>query len=123
MKTEKKQYRLNRWYPTLPNDWKTEHDYVYYKEESLMVNKLLMTTHIINFKHLEYRDFWEEVKETLKSKGKRVMRYDAYSGELWYGTIISETANSYIVVPDDDIRPTVRWQKADCELPKERIEK
>ena len=68
MKTENKQYKLKRWYPTLPNDWKTEHDYVYYKEESLMVNKLLMTTHIINFKHLEYRDFWEEVEmvESLK---------------------------------------------------------
>lgn len=58
MKTENKQYKLKKWYPTLPNDWKTEHDYVYYKEESLMINKLLMTTHIINFKHLEYRDFW-----------------------------------------------------------------
>lgn len=65
MKTENKQYKLKKWYPTLPNDWKTEHDYVYYKEESLMVNKLLMTTHIINFKHLEYRDFWEEVKQPL----------------------------------------------------------
>ena len=56
-------------------------------------------------------------------KGKRVMRYDSYSGEYWYGTIISETANSYIVVPDDDLRPTIKWSKVDCEIVKERNNK
>ena len=61
-------------------------------------------------------------KKHLKSKGKRVQRYDAYSGEIWCGTIIAETANSYIVVPDDDVRPTVRWDKVDCELAIERSE-
>ena len=60
-------------------------------------------------------------EETLKSKGKRVMRYDAYSGESWHGTIISETANSYIVVPDDDIRPTIKWNKTDCEIAKREL--
>lgn len=120
-KTGNKEYKLKKWYPSLYNDFKVG-DVVFFDKKRGCYAKPNNRDTVLRKREVENNpDFWEEVKETLKSKGKRVMRYDAYSGEPWHGTIISETANSYVVVPDDDVRPTVRWDKVDCELAKERM--
>jgi hypothetical protein len=33
-----------------------------------------------------------------------------------YGSVIDQTETHYIVVPDDDVRPTVKWSKDRCDV-------
>ena len=45
------------------------------------------------------------------------VRYWNYSAdEKEDGTVIDVTKTDYVVIPDVDIRPTVRWPKMDCEV-------
>lgn len=33
-----------------------------------------------------------------------------------YGSVIDQTKTHYIVIPDDDVRPTVKWLKEKCDV-------
>lgn len=33
-----------------------------------------------------------------------------------YGSVIDQTETHYIVVPDDDVRSTVKWSKGRCDV-------
>lgn len=35
-----------------------------------------------------------------------------------YGSVIDQTETHYIVIPDDDVRPTVKWLKFKCDVPR-----
>lgn len=33
-----------------------------------------------------------------------------------YGSVIDQTETHYIVIPDDDVRPSVKWPKFKCDV-------
>lgn len=33
-----------------------------------------------------------------------------------YGSVIDQTESHYIVIPDEDIRPTAKWLKSKCDV-------
>ena len=46
----------------------------------------------------------------------RVRHWNYDADEQEDGTVIDQTKTHYVVVPDDDIMPPVRWYKKDCEV-------
>jgi len=53
------------------------------------------------YKKLKRVKYWEKIHDDTLCK---------------YGTVINETETHYIVIPDDDIRPSLKWLKFKCDL-------
>lgn len=60
-----KQYKLKLWYPTLPKDWGTEHDYVHHPYGDVMQNITNKTRIPMRADEL-HLDFWELIEEKPK---------------------------------------------------------
>ena len=45
----------------------------------------------------------------------RVKHYNDSSGEVENGSVIDETLNTYLVIPDYNLAITVRWDKMNCD--------
>ena len=54
----------------------------------------------------------------LKKEGEviRIRFYPKDTDETYEGTLIGETEYSYIVIPDDNLTATTRWNKKCCEV-------
>lgn len=47
---------------------------------------------------------------------KRVRYYSAYKDETFDGTVITETKYYYVVIPDQFLQLTQKWNKLKCEV-------
>lgn len=45
-----------------------------------------------------------------------VRNYNEETGETEDGTVIDETLNTYLVIPDYNLQMTVRWEKMNCDV-------
>lgn len=59
----------------------------------------------------------KKIKDNKQSQFKLMVRFfHTDIDETFDGTVIEETVNYYIVVPDDDLMLTVRWNKKRCDI-------
>ena len=80
---------------------------------------------------IEWMNTWEQLKDTaipIRFKEdftkllvdppvrKRVRFYPRDVEETFDGTVIEETQYSYLVIPDDNLAGTARWNKRYCDI-------
>ena len=65
-----------------------------------------------------YLDFLEECKGNpcKVSSPVRVRFYPKDTDETYDGTVIEENQYSYLVIPDDNLTRTARWNKKVCDI-------
>lgn len=51
-----------------------------------------------------------------ETKGVRVRFFPKDTDETFDGTVIEETQYSFLVIPDDNLTGTARWNKGCCEV-------
>lgn len=57
-----------------------------------------------------------DVPRNLELKKLRVRFYPADTDETFDGTVLEETKGSYLVVPDQNLMGTARWNKNYCDI-------
>ena len=63
----------------------------------------------------DYKAMNEELNPPLRQTAvSRVRFYPKDTDETFDGTVIEETQYSYLVIPDDNLTGTARWNKKRC---------
>lgn len=56
------------------------------------------------------------LQQGVVSSSVRVRFYPKDTDETYDGTVIEETQHSYLVIPDDNLTGTARWNKKYCDV-------
>lgn len=57
-----------------------------------------------------------DVSGSVSVPAVRVIFYPKDTDKTYAGTVIEETQHSYLVIPDDNLNRTARWNKKFCDV-------